>query len=135
MSDEEGPSRKRRGAEEDEDDEAFDLEFMQEKRQRPSADDFQLDESDEEHVFAVPAPPSRPRTMSDNHLVPFEMIPLSNVDAVRPEHAVVDAVSYYNHVSLLTLMYANVTQGISTPIIYDAKNQRMVTKEINFSGF
>lgn len=135
MSDDEEGGKRHHEAADGDDDDAFDLEFMQEKRARPSADDFQLEESDEEHVFAAPAPLNRPRSMADNHLVPFEMIPQSNVDAIRPEHAVVDAVSYYNHLALLTLMYANVTQGISTPVIYDAKNQRMVTKEIQFSGF
>ena len=128
MSEEEGSSSKRcrsHSDDDDDDDEELDLEVMQ---QRPSADDFELDSAEEApHTFKVPALPvgRRARSLSDNHLVPFEMIPQSNVNAVRPEHAVVDSVSYYNHVGLWTLMYAHVTQGVSTPAIFDAKAQRM----------
>ncbi len=123
MSEEEG----HRGEEEEED--VLDLEYIENKRQRASADDFEFEDVDSDevprHTFAVPAPVSRPRTMSDNHLVPFEMIPESNVDAVRPEQAVVDSVSLYNHLGMMTLLYGHVTQGISAPVIYDTKNQRM----------
>lgn len=100
------------------------------KRQRTSVDQFEFEVDEDNHydtkpVFAVPAPVTRQRNANDNHLVPFEAIPNRDVNAVRPEHAVIDAISYYNQVGLWTLMYAHVTQGIAVPAVFDAKNQKM----------
>ena len=48
-------------------------------------------------------------------LVPYEIVPLHDYSAVRPDYAVVDNVSYYNHVSMWTLMYAKTTCGFPIP--------------------
>jgi hypothetical protein len=63
-------------------------------------------------------------------LVPFDITPLVDANAVRPEYAVVDNVSYYNLVSLWTLMYAQVTQGIVVPPVLTMGSER--NDSVNF---
>ncbi len=121
--------RERNDEDEDDDIVMLDADDLEErsKRQRISVDQFDFDDGEDNrmHVFAAPAPVVRQRNMNDNHLVPFEAIPNRDINAVRPEHTVVDSVSYYNQLGLWTLMYGHVTQGVSVPAVFDAKNQKM----------
>ena len=43
----------------------------------------------------------------------------------RPGFQVVDNVSYYGIASLMTLLYANASEGISIPAVFDAEKQSM----------
>lgn len=118
---------------EDEDDD----ETLQSKRLK-SIDNFALEEDDDvfdaagrqNTEFATPAPP-RPRFASlgssQNQLAPFQAnMPNRNPNAVRPEYATIDSVSYYNETALWTLLYLKMTQGIAIPAVFDEHKQKML---------
>jgi hypothetical protein len=138
---EEGGDYAHGGRDDDEEEDLILEDFDSLKRSRVAADDFELDDHDDEapdpkkpHIFAVPAAPVAQAKRPGNHFVPFQEVPGCNVDAVRPEHAVVDNVYYYSQVSMWSLMYGNVTQGLSTPAIFDAKKQQMWGSVFYFSA-
>jgi hypothetical protein len=55
-----------------------------------------------------------------------------NVALSRPAYVATDAVSDYNLGALMVLIYAHVTEGISTPVIFDGARQRLVTDNVTF---
>lgn len=55
--------------------------------------------------------------------VPFN--PNCDVTHQRPGYQIVDNVSYYNLGALVVLLYANVSEGISIPAVFDAEKQSM----------
>lgn len=75
---------------------------------------------------------SVPASTDGTNLVPFSIVPFSESNAVRPEYAIVDNVSYYNHVGLAALTYGQVTQGIKAGAIYDAEKQRFNERRVEF---
>ena len=120
------------GYDDNDDDVIDDNDFMDDKRKRISIDSFPLDDGDDDDngnnaavLFQAPRPLPPPASQILNKdasfLVPYVQQKLN----VRPEYQLVDNVSYYNHLALYTLMYGKITQGISTPVIYDAKAQKM----------
>lgn len=87
---------------------------------------FDDDEEDgEDGPQAAAEPLKRSRRMA-----PME--PNHDVHLNRPEYVVTDAVSDYNLGSLMVLLYAHVTEGISTPVIFDGARQRLVTDSVTF---
>jgi hypothetical protein len=87
-----------------------------------TADQLALDDENEDEYAPSPQGTSAAAAAAVGQLVPFEITPLSDSNAVRPEYAVVDNVSYYNLVSMWTLMYAQVTQGIVVPPVLTLGN-------------
>jgi hypothetical protein len=64
-----------------------------------------------------------PQPSPVDHFVPFN--PNCDVTQQRPGFQIVDNVSYYGIASLMTLLYANVSEGIPIPAIFDSKKQSM----------
>lgn len=88
-------------------------------RRRTFAQSILPDEEEDEFDFQ---PPMK-KEASPDHFVPFN--PNCDVTQQRPGFQIVDNVSYYGIASLMTLLYANVSEGIPIPAIFDSKKQSM----------
>lgn len=106
------------GNDEWEEEEVDDFEDFQSRR-RTFAQSILPDDEEEGFNFQ---PPMK-KEASPDHFVPFN--PNCDVTQQRPGFQIVDNVSYYGIASLMTLLYANVSEGIPIPAIFDSKKQSM----------
>ncbi len=126
----------------DNDDNEDDFDFSVSHQRGPmhkTIDQFAFDDNDVyEDAGAVNAavPLQHPRPISTlsgaaDQLVPFHVVAGRDPNAVRPEAAVVDRVSYLNQVAFLALLHGHATQGMPAPL-FDAERQTMVTNKLHF---
>jgi hypothetical protein len=76
--------------------------------------------SEPELKQTMPAPPPQP---SKQRQVPFES--KNDLSQQRPGYQIVDNVSYYNLGFLVVLLFANASEGVSIPAVFDAEKQSM----------
>jgi len=73
--------------------------------------------------FPESEPPAKKKQQQEPRFVPFD--PNCDVTQQRPGYQIVDNVSYYNLWALGVLLYANVSEGVSIPAVFDAEKQSM----------
>lgn len=109
-------------------DDAGDYGSMYEFEEEEEEFDFHTNHSDFAQGIFMPED-LQPELQAPSAATPVQrFVPFNpNVDVThqRPGYQIVDNVSYYNLGALVVLLYANASEGISIPAVFDAEKQSM----------